>query len=735
MARTLNDVERENPNASISLISKLIEYRADDSSLRRTRVQAQTDNTETISIPDGQPTGSTQNSVTSATSTQVTDPNKVSGTIPPSSTDSNANTFNEKFLKPGEEPSGSYKINMNDWGIGQDALKVEKEKGYQFGKEYVFIKCSGDNPNTVVDQRKKARLFVDQIKNSPYIFDNDGKDKLDDAKKTYIGKYIKGQFTPNEANPNENYEYIGDDVCPIGEEVKKPAPPSSAPTNIVIKTDTEEKEQVKEKAAETPQSAPAVVDNSNAMTEEKEKEIEQAAFQSTAKGEGWFVFDYMETPQMTQKMIDDSALLQGKKYWIVRRKPSDATNGAQQNEKNLAVGPALGSVPYYVGADNKKMQEEAPIAGGIQSMIDVPLFLNFPSVGVWNKAIPYMASGAGGRWPTEQLAIIQSPSIPWYNMGDWGIGNGSNPSDGTPRSSWNENQWWCGAGSSYYTKAGKYTSPHGSPVGVPAITAQMMTKCAAQCSKMHPGRIYTDANWDWGFLQVPVIWAQWANGNKGGNVVNGPYHTLNSDGWKNAYSSGWLMQNRKNPTPIVTPWKDKGAFPSAIKGGGSAAVFIAGVHYSGGTLTDAGKALWRVMTTGTTWEVAFIYNLSHVETVIWADPNSATGRMYVMAGNCGPTYDDGGPDGFTNDGGSFAVKEINAFSNFGNEHNVVAFSRLNGGNNKVSKGLGAKFKSTPAVKDFISKVKAGTDKNLIKNKPKGLKTPSYYEVLQDICQL
>lgn len=127
MARTLNDVERENPNASAVLISKLIEYRADDNSLRRTKVQEQVDNNKTVSIPSGEPTGSTQNTATTATETSVTDPNKVNGTIPPASTDTNANVLNEKFLKPGEQPSGSYKITRSDWVAGTaNADEAEK---------------------------------------------------------------------------------------------------------------------------------------------------------------------------------------------------------------------------------------------------------------------------------------------------------------------------------------------------------------------------------------------------------------------------------------------------------------------------------------------------------------------------------------------------------------------------------------------------------------------------------
>lgn len=734
MARTLNDVERENPNVSSSLISKLIEYRADDNNLRRIRFQEQTDNRKTISIPSGEPSSSRQNTSTSATQTSVTDPNKVNGTIPPTSTDTNANTLNAKFLKPGEQPSGSYKITMNDWSIG--AKEAEKD-GYVFGKEYTFIKCSGDNPNTVSDQRKRARLLVDQIKYNPSIYD-DGTDILTEDRKTIYGKYIRGQF--NTSNKKNEYQYIGDDVCPVGEEKKQPAPESSKPTAVVIKQDVQKKEEVKEKQAESPQTAPAVVDTSNALTEEKAKEIQQSAFQSTIDGSGWFVYDYMESIPNTKKMIDDEKLKDGKKFWIVRRKPkggSTPTGNAQENEKKLEVGPALGSVQYYVGVEQKQLVAKAPVDGGIQSIVDVPLALNFPSVGVYNKAIPYMASGGGGRWPTEQLAIIQKPSIPWYNMGDWGIGNGGNPSDGVARSSWNENQWWCGAGSKYYTTQGKYSMPHGDPTGVPSITAGMMKKCATQARKMHPGRIYVDNGWDWGFLQVPVKWVQWANGNKGGNIVNGAYST-EWDENSNAYNRSWLMNNRTHPTPIVGPWVEKGAWPSAIKAGGSAAVFIAGVHYSGGSLTAAGSALWQAVTQRTNWEIAFVYNLSHVETVIWADPTSKTGRAFVMAGNCGPTFDDaeGGGLEFAADGGCFAVKEISIFGYFGSEHSAVILSKLSGGGNKVSAGLGAKFKSTPMVKDFVAKVKAGSDKNIIgAKKPAALQTATYYQVLQQICQI
>lgn len=736
MARTLNDVERENPNASVSLISKLIEYRADDSSLRRTRVQDQVDNNKTISIPSGEPTGSTQNTATSATETSVTDPNKVNGTIPPSSTNTNANVLNEKFLKPGEAPSGSYKITRYDWFGGNDNIKKAEENGYVFDIEYNHIKCSGDNPNTVSDQRRRARQYQDQIKHTAFAFDN-FEDSFTDSRKTSFGKYIKGQF--NTSSEKNEYQYIGDDVCPVGEEKKQPAPESSKPTAVVIKQDVEKKEEVKEKQAESPQTAPAVVDNSNALTEDKAKEIQQSAFQSTAKGEGWFVFDYMESTDNTKKMIDNDALTYDKRFWLVRRKPSDSTKDAAKQEKDLSVGPVLGSVQYYVGMNQKKLEAGAPIAGGAQSILDVPLMLNFPSVGVYNKAIPYMASGAGGRWPTEQLGIIHEGRLQasWYNKGGWAIGVGTNPKSG-PKSSWNENQWWCGAGSNYYTENGGYSMPHGDPTGVPTITATAMARASKAISSAFPDKKYVSGKTiNNGFVQYPVAW----DNELKSNVVRGAYH-FNNNQKDNAYSSSWLMQNRISPMPIIQPWFTPGpVYGSTINFGGSVAVFIKGFHFAGGSLTAQGKTLWNVITNSLDWDVAFVYNLSHVETIIWANPASPTGEAIVMAGNASPTFTPGTLDGgYTNDGGSFSVKKINIFSTAGfanSNHGVIIISKLtHKQSKKISKGLGAKYKSTPMIKDYIAKVEAGSDKNLMgKKQPGGLSTPTYYQVLKQICQI
>jgi len=733
MARTLNDVERENPNASVSLISKLIEYRADDNSLRRTRVQDQVDNNRTISIPSGEPTGSTQNTATTATETSVTDPNKVNGTIPPSSTNTNANVLNEKFLKPGEEPSGSYKITMNDYG---PYAKTAEKNGYVFNKEYTHIKCSGDNPNTVTNQRKRARILADQVKYTPEMFFDDA---MTDDRKSLYGKYIKGQF--NSSNEKSEYEYIGDDVCPVDEEKKQPAPESSKPTAVVIKQDVEKKEEVKEKQAESPQTAPAVVDTSNALTEDKAKEIQQSAFQSTAKGEGWFVFDYMESTDNTKKMIDNDALTYDKRFWLVRRKPSHPTKDAAKQEKDLSVGPVLGSVQYYVGMNQKKLEAGAPIAGGAQSILDIPLLLNFPSVGVYNKAIPYMASGAGGRWPTEQLGIIHEGRLPasWYNKGGWAIGKGTNPSPtGGPKSSWNENQWWCGAGSEYYTENGGYSMPHGDPTGVPTITAVAMKRAATATKSAFPDKKYVSGKTiNNGFVQYPVAWDNTLKS----NVVLGPYH-LDNNQKDNAYSSSWLMQNRTTPTPIIQPWFTPGpVYGSSLNYGGSVAVFVRGFHFANGSLTAQGKTLWSTITTALDWDVAFVYNLHHVETVIWASPYSATGEAIVMAGNTSPSFTPGKlDDGFTNDGGSFAVRKIQIFtaaSFAGRENGTVIISKLtHKTSKKISKGLGAKYKSTPMIKDYIAKVEAGSDKNLMgKRQPEGLSTPTYYQVLKEICQI
>lgn len=248
--------------------------------------------------------------------------------------------------------------------------------------------------------------------------------------------------------------------------------PTPTPTSGSAETPSEpKKEDAKDKASESPESAPEQVDNSGAQTTDVVKDVK---INSTPVGTGIRVTSYIE-----QGKINDSS------YWAYRNVdgPGDGT-GTSANEKNQAVKSIKGFVKYRFGANWNTLTQGI----SIKSIWDVLIAINVPEVGVFNTKVPYVAEEN-----TEQHMMILNDSMV-YNRGK-GTAIGlyqKNPS-------WAHEPYWCGAWTDFLTTRAGLSRAGGGTVGVDAyhrnLSGKGLVNAPTTGIKNNPGKIKFQDSW------------------------------------------------------------------------------------------------------------------------------------------------------------------------------------------------------------------------------------------------
>lgn len=207
------------------------------------------------------------------------------------------------------------------------------------------------------------------------------------------------------------------------------------------------KEDPKDKASKSPETAPETVDNSGAQTKDAVKAIQAAA---TPVSTGMRVTSYLE-----QGKIGDNS------YWAYRSVPPGVKQTSKEKEKDTSVQSIKGFVKYKFSANWNTLTEGIPV----KSVWDVIIAMNVPQVGLFNKKIQYVAEEN-----TEQHMMILNDSMVFDRGKGTTIGlYGNNPS-------WADEPYWCGAWTDFLTNRAGLSRRGGSTVGVDSYHRSLSNK-------------------------------------------------------------------------------------------------------------------------------------------------------------------------------------------------------------------------------------------------------------------
>lgn len=347
--------------------------------------------------------------------------------------------------------------------------------------------------------------------------------------------------------------------------------PTPTPTSGSAETPSEPKKaDAKDKASESPESAPEKVDNSGAQTEDDVKEVK---INATPVGTGVRVTSYIE-----QNKLNDNS------YWAYRNVDGPGTyvnsktkqrnttggkefdweksdgSGVASNEKNTAVQAIKGYVKYRFGANWNTLTQGI----SIKSIWDVLIAINVPEVGIFNTKVPYVAEEN-----TEQHMMILNDSMVHNRGKGTAIGLYSkNPS-------WAHEPYWCGAWTDFLTTRAGLSRTGGGTVNVDAYHRSLSDK----------------------------------------GLVNAPTTGIKNNSGKIKFQDSWL--------PSAT---------EAFNPNGVGAIFVKGYHFhEKGELTDKGKKLLNYLL-GLDWGMATVSvgTSTHVETCAMLFGN---GNMITIGGN------------------------------------------------------------------------------------------------------
>jgi hypothetical protein len=218
----------------------------------------------------------------------------------------------------------------------------------------------------------------------------------------------------------------------------KSEPPQTQTTSSAQPEAELKKEDAKEKSLNSPESAPATVDNSGAQTQEVVKDLK---INSSPVGTGVRVTSYIE-----QGKVNDNS------YWAYRAVVGPTTkDGKKENEKNTAIQSIKGFVKYKFGADWNTLTKGI----SIKSVWDVIIAMNVPQVGIFNDKVPYVAEEN-----TEQHMMILNNSMVY----DRGTGTSIGIFQQNP--SWADEPYWCGAWTDFLTNRAGLSRSGGNTVNV-----------------------------------------------------------------------------------------------------------------------------------------------------------------------------------------------------------------------------------------------------------------------------
>lgn len=503
---------------------------------------------------------------------------------------------------------------------------------------------------------------------------------------------VTGSATPTTTTTTPTTETTGSTVTQdgTGQTTTKPDTTKTDPNQ---QTDPNKKEEAKPKANESPEAAPAKVDESAAMTEEKSIKLTK---DSVKQGDNVRVFGgnwFNSTPNPGAKPGG---------VWAWRSIDSNFLKGPA-NEFNQQAGPIVAEVKYFFGADwNRLLNGLGSNKPSKQNLIDVPIIMNFPEVGVFNKICPYVAEES-----TEfHMMIAQSVG----NRGGYTYG-------AAETAAWADKHWWCGHWVMFCENKSGYEGNNTGNAGGAAKIA--FEKCVAN---------FGNGRGTKSFAGYP------ATNINGQTVVYNNYTSVKWDG-RNANTLLSAGYNIKTPTIIKTetlPDLDKKGKQKIDKKGNPVfktvqkeipdpnapkvnhweqlmsdpiqAIFLSGYHFTSSGLTPAGKKLCAHFVNNCNAECFTLNCGNHVEFGIFLQSD---GTHISFGGNTTGVYV--GKNQSVNNGTQFTVKS-SAIWRFGQSGGITVLTAMKGSGQKIVSRLNGKFRRTPLYNAYSNAV--GKDKNL-----------------------
>jgi hypothetical protein len=350
------------------------------------------------------------------------------------------------------------------------------------------------------------------------------------------------------------------------------------------------------------------------------------------------------------------------------------------------------------------------------NIIDYPIIMNFPEVGVWNKTVPYVASTQ-----TEQHRMVSAGNV--LNDGNWGIGNYGSANGGV--ANWAEEPHWCGMFTNHCISHGGYklAKPVSNMASANNINDSYFELKNNYVDKYTTGSIgnfpsYIDPSTGKEEMHDDVKTLSSHNSIQGG--AKGKLYICSMYG---AYYSKEVKRKVvTRETTMVT--KGKKVIPkvkTSIKEGEKIAIsvyesllpdpmfvtFIAGVHYNPAGLTDMGKKLIEHLLSQRGWEAAIISRGGHIEVCPYMNPDGSFARF---GGNTASGFVSGA-------GGKFAAsrKTLYEFTSYPayKPGTFVSFSKIlpRAGSQKIEPTLNGQFKRTEIVDSYYRAIKS--DKNVL----------------------
>jgi hypothetical protein len=500
---------------------------------------------------------------------------------------------------------------------------------------------------------------------------------------------VTGSATPTTTTTTPTTETTGSTVTQdgTGQTTTKTDTTKTDPNQ---QTDPNKKEEAKPKANESPEGAPAKVDESAAMTEEKSVELSKgsvdAGSKSVVTGGPWF----NPTPNPASKPGG---------VWAYRKVESNFLNGAA-NEFNQQSGPIVAEVKYFFGADwNRLLNGLGSNKPSKQNLIDIPIIMNFPEVGVFNKICPYVAEEN-----TEfHMMITRVGSKGGYTYGP------------APTAAWADKDYWCGHWTAFCESKSGYEGNNDSGAGT--ANAFAWNKAIANFgngrgTKSLAGYPATTVNGQTGVYNNYTS-LKWGGRDsktlfdKGYSALIPPtiqkvetVPDLDKKGKQKVDKKGNPVFKTKTTTipdpnaPKVTVWEQLMSDPIQ-------AIFFQDYHFTEKGLTAAGKKLCAHFVNSCNAECFTISRGDHVEFGIFLNPD---GTLVTFGGNT---------SGLLSRNGTNFVVRTGTVTGFGFNKKgggMTVLSAMTGTGQKVVSKLNGKFRRTPLYNAYCNSI--GKDKKI-----------------------
>lgn len=484
--------------------------------------------------------------------------------------------------------------------------------------------------------------------------------------------------------------------------------------------DALDKDAAKAKSQKTPDGGPDQVEQSPAMTKRNFERIQSK------------VSDI--SPNLLAQNQRQTGKIGKPGWWAFRRYPDNTPYGKPEYEFSGVVSPGqsctidgkIGSVQYHFKGDlmtlRKNTGRGVNVITGKENVVDFPIWMNFPEVGLWNKLVPYIADNQ-----TEQhMGMIPAGRTYFHNLpGGYGIGLYSNVELGKPdEANWGIAPPWCGITTNAVIRHGGYMHYHGSVIGAADGAADWWKKSSENYRKNNTEEKVGFSKWGM-FASIPISIENAENipiksffkTDKNGNDFWSKTSHQSTDAYldkpitekytemverrKTIYEQDPVNPKKRIKKVIITqePVVKTRSIPQIhyeqLLPNPTGIMFLRGVHYDlENGITKIGTRLLDHLFNQNGWEIGVITRNSHVETILYLNPD-LTGVN--IGGNTGSKYSK-----FLHQGNHMAVKKFDVKWPGQSNFFVITKTVSTWGSQKVESNLNGKFRRTPIVNSYYS---------------------------------